>query len=175
MPAVALKPPIAIKPGREEPRPPYRITKSVTAAGLPREAFGFYPADHGGAGTLLQSVDRSMLFGDIGTTKAYRNNPNVELHGPGYSKVILGADAAKQFEKYIDLIASSISANGGRSCINASAVWTPSNAHEIAEALAEKLSEIKPLPADHPDAQIAIFANPAMAERMNGMIEGNMG
>jgi len=175
IPAVALKTPIALKPGREEPWTPYRIIQSFIAAGLPKEAFGFYPADHGGAGTLINSVDRSMLFGDIGTTKSYRNNPNVELHGPGYSKVILGKDAAAQFEKYIDLIASSISANGGRSCINASAVWTPTNADQIADALAKKLSEIKPLPADHPDAQIAIFANPAMAERMNAMIEGNMG
>src|SRR5258705_7241178 len=153
IPAVALKTPIALKPGREEPWTPYRIIQSFIAAGLPKEAFGFYPADHGGAGTLLNSVDRSMLFRDIGTTKAYRNNPNVELHGPGYSKVILGADAAKNFEKYIDLIASSISANGGRSCINPSAVWTPRNADQIADALAKKLSEIKPLPADHPDAQ----------------------
>jgi len=175
IPAVALKTPIALKPGREEPWTPYRIIQSFIAAGLPKEAFGFYPADHGGAGTLINSVDRSMLFGDIGTTKSYRNNPNVELHGPGYSKVILGADAAKQFDKYIDLIASSISANGGRSCINASAVWTPSNGDQIAQAIARKLADIKPLPVDHPDAQIAIFANPAMAERMNAMIEGNMG
>src|SRR5207248_6685373 len=89
-------------------------------------------------------------------------------------KVILGRDAAQQFDKYIALIASSISANGGRSCINASAIWTPANADEIAHALARKLAEIKPLPADHLDAQIAIFANPTMAERMNSMIEGNM-
>jgi acyl-CoA reductase-like NAD-dependent aldehyde dehydrogenase len=90
IPAVAMKTPIALKPGREEPWTPYRIIQSFIAAGLPKEAFGFYPADHGGAGTLINSVDRSMLFGDIGTTKSYKNNPNVELHGPGYSKVILG-------------------------------------------------------------------------------------
>jgi acyl-CoA reductase-like NAD-dependent aldehyde dehydrogenase len=171
IPALALKTPVVLKPGREEPWTPFRVIQAFIAAGLPKEAFGFYPADHGGSATLLGAVDRSMLFGDTNTTRPYRNNKNVELHGPGYSKVILGPDAAQNFEPYIDLIASSISANGGRSCINTSAIWTPKNADQIAHAVAQKLSEIKPLPADDPNAQLAIFANPAMAERMNTSIE----
>jgi acyl-CoA reductase-like NAD-dependent aldehyde dehydrogenase len=171
IPAIALKTPVALKPGREEPWSPLRIIESFIAAGLPREAFGFYPADHGGAGALLGAVDRAMLFGDASTTKAYRNDPRVELHGPGFSKVILGGDAAKDWEKYLDVMVTSIAANGGRSCINASAVWTPRNGKAIAEALAEKLASVKALPADHPDAQLAAFANPAMPQRINAMIE----
>ncbi len=174
IPAIALKTPVAVKPGREEPWTPFRIIQAFIAAGIPAAAFGFYPADHGGASTLLNTVDRGMLFGDSSTTKPYRNNPNVELHGPGYSKVILGEDAADEFDKYVDIMAASIAANGGRSCINASAVWTPKNADAIADAIARKLAAIKPLPADDPDAQIAAFANPAMPQRMNDIIEGNM-
>jgi acyl-CoA reductase-like NAD-dependent aldehyde dehydrogenase len=174
MPAIALKTPIALKPGREEPWSPLRIIHAYIAAGIPKEAFGFYPADHGGAGTLLQCVDRAMLFGDSATTRPYRNNPNVELHGPGFSKVILGEDAAGNFEKYLDVMVSSILANGGRSCINASAVWTPKNADQIADAIARKLAEVKALPADDPEAQIAAFANPTMPARMNTMIEQAM-
>jgi acyl-CoA reductase-like NAD-dependent aldehyde dehydrogenase len=172
IPAVALKTPVVLKPGREEPWTPYRIIQSFIAAGLPKEAFGFYPADHGGAGTLLGAVDRAMLFGDTNTTRPYRNNPNVELHGPGYSKIILGEDAAEHFEKYLDVMVMSIAANGGRSCINASGVWTPKNADRIAQALAERLASIQALPAEDPNAQIAAFANAAMAERMNAMIDG---
>ena len=175
IPAIALKTPIALKPGREEPWTPYRVIQSFIAAGLPKEAFGFYPADHGGAGTLLQAVDRSMLFGDASTTRAWKSNPAVELHGPGYSKILLGEDAANDFEKYVDLMCTSIAGNAGRSCLNASGVWTPRNADKIAGAIAQRLAEIKPLPANHPDAKLAIFANPTMAERMNAMIEGNMG
>lgn len=174
IPAVALKTPIVLKPGREEPWTPLRVIESLAAAGVPREAFGFYPTDHGGAGTILQNVDRSMLFGDASTTKKWEHDPRVELHGPGYSKVVLGDDAAEQWEKYIDLIAASIAANGGRSCINASAVWTPKNGDAIAEALAKKLATVKALPADNADAQIAAFANPTMPQRMNGMIDGLM-
>jgi acyl-CoA reductase-like NAD-dependent aldehyde dehydrogenase len=171
---VALKTPIALKPGREEPWTPLRMIQSFIAAGFPREAFGFYPTDHGGAGTLLQNVDRAMLFGDASTTKAYKNDPRVELHGPGYSKVILGDDAADEWEKYVNLIVTSIAANGGRSCINASGVWTPRNADKIADAVAKKLAAVRALPADDPNAQLAAFANPAMPQRINAMIDGSL-
>ena len=172
IPAIALKTPIVLKPGREEPWTPLRVIESLAAAGIPREAFGFYPTDHGGASTLLQAVDRAMLFGDASTTRAWAKDPRVELHGPGYSKVILGDDAADDWEPYVDLMVSSIAANGGRSCINASAVWTPRNADQIAGVLARKLATVKALPAAHPDAQIAAFANPQMPQRINAMIDG---
>jgi acyl-CoA reductase-like NAD-dependent aldehyde dehydrogenase len=172
LPAMAMKCPVVLKPGREEPWTPLRILEALAAAGLPREAFGFYPTDHGGASTLLQVVDRAMLFGDASTTKAWAKDPRVELHGPGYSKVVLGEDAAGEWEKYLDVITQSIAANGGRSCINASAVWTPKNGRAMGEALAKKLSTIKPLAADDPDAQIAAFANPTMPQRMNQLIDG---
>ncbi|HEX8914339.1 MAG TPA: aldehyde dehydrogenase family protein [Humisphaera sp.] len=174
IPAVVLKTPIVLKPGREEPWSPLRIIQSFIAAGFPAEAFGFYPTSHGGSSTILTEVDRAMLFGDASTTKAWAHDPRVELHGPGWSKVILGADAADEWEKYVDLIAASIAANGGRSCINASAVYTPKNADKIAEAVAKKLSTVQALPADDPNAQIAAFANPQMAERMNAAVEAGL-
>lgn len=174
IPAIALKAPVVLKPGREEPWSPLRIIQSFIAAGLPAEAFGFYPTDHGGAGELLRSVDRSMLFGDASTTKMYAHDRRVELHGPGFSKVILGDDAANEWEKHLDVMVQSVSANGGRSCINASAIWTPKNADAIAQAIAEKLATWRALPADHPDAKLAAFANPTMPERINMMIEGNL-
>jgi acyl-CoA reductase-like NAD-dependent aldehyde dehydrogenase len=174
IPAVALKTPLALKPGREEPWTPYRLIQAFIAAGIPKEAFSFYPTDHGGSSTLLQNADKAMLFGDAGTTKMWAKNPNIELHGPGYSKIILGPDAADEFEKYIDIMVTSIAGNAGRSCLNASGVWTPKNGDKIAQAVAEKLATIKPLGANDPDAKLAIFANPMMAERMNKMIEGNL-
>jgi hypothetical protein len=171
LPAIALKAPIVLKPGREEPWTPFRLIQALIAAGLPGEAFGFYPTDHAGAGELLRAVDRSMLFGDVSTTRPWQNNPRVQLHGPGYSKVLLGDDAAENWEQHIDLMVSSISANGGRSCINASAVWTPKFAREIAEALATRLASISALPVEDPRATIAAFANPAVAERISASVD----
>jgi len=171
IPAIALKTPTVVKPGREEPWTPWRIMQSFIAAGVPGEALGFYPADHGGAGQLLLAVDRAMLFGDSSTTRPWRNDPRIELHGPGYSKVILGPDAAGDWEPHVDVIVSSILANGGRSCINASAVWTPANADAIADAVARRLAAVQALPADDPNAQIAAFANPQTAQRMSDSID----
>lgn len=171
LPAVALKAPIALKPGREEPWTPFRLTQALILSGLPPEAFGFFPTDHAGAGELLRAVDRSMLFGDVSTTRPWQNDPRVQLHGPGYSKVLLGDDIVESWEKYVDLVVSSISANGGRSCINASAVWTPRYAREIAEALAAKLAPVSALPVDDPRATIAAFANPVVAERISATID----
>jgi len=172
IPAFALKAPIVLKPGREEPWTPNRIIQALIAEGAPKEAFGFYPTDHAGAGELLRSVDRAMLFGDASTTGVWRSDARIEIHGPGYSKVLLGDDTADDWEKYLDIIEQSIVANGGRSCINASAVWTPTHGRAIAEALAKRLAKVEALPVDDPRASIAAFANPATAERISAMIDG---
>ena len=49
IPAISLKTPVVIKPGKEEPWTPYRLIQAFVAAGVPAEAFGFYPTDHDGA------------------------------------------------------------------------------------------------------------------------------
>jgi hypothetical protein len=174
IPAIALKTPIALKPGREEPWSPLRVIEALCAAGLPREAFGFYPAGHDGAGAILRGTDRSMLFGGAETTAPWKNDPRVELHGPGYSKILIGDDCADQWRDYLDVMVSSIAANGGRSCINTIAIWSPRHHREIAEALAERLATIKALPADDPAAEIAAFANPRAAEMMSAAIDAGL-
>lgn len=174
IPAIALKTPIALKPGREEPWTPLRVITALRAAGVPDSAFGFYPTDHGGAAELLRQADRSMLFGDASTTRPWASDPRVELHGPGYSKVLLGDDCADDWPNYVDMIASSIAANGGRSCINASAVWTPRGGRQLAEALAQKLASITARPADDPNAELAGFANAATAEAINASVSAGL-
>lgn len=174
IPAIALKAPVVLKPGREEPWTPYRIIEALCAAGVPRESFGFYPTDHAGAGEVLRRVDRAMLFGDAGTTKAWAHDPRIEIHGPGYSKVLFGDDTAAEWERYLDIMESSIAANGGRSCINASAIWTPRHGRDIAEALAIRLAKVQTLPACDPNATVAAFANAAMAERISAMIDAEL-
>src|SRR5258707_14590971 len=109
LPAIPLKIPVIIKPGREEPWTPYRLIQSFISAGCPPEAFGFYPTDHEGAGEILRSCGRALLFGDSATTGQYANNPAIEIHGPGYSKIIIGEDEIERWPEYIDLMAASIS------------------------------------------------------------------
>src|ERR1019366_4916836 len=171
LPAIPLKIPVVLKPGREEPWTPYRLIQAFIAAGCPAEAFGFYPTDHEGAAEILKSCGRALIFGDKNTTAQYSGNPGIQIHGPGYSKILLGEDQAKRWPEFIDVIVASISDNGGRSCINASAILTPSHGDEIAEALAQRLGPIGPLPASDPNARLSAFANPKMAEIINQAIE----
>ena len=171
IPSIALKTPLVLKPGSAEPWTPWRIIQAFLKAGAPPEAFSYYPTDHAGANEILRSTGRGMLFGDVGAVKHWATDPRIELHGPGYSKIVIGDDCVDEWEKYIDLIARSIADNGGRSCINASGVWVTAHADEIAEALASRLAAIVPRPVDDPEAGIAPFANPDVARRVDGMVE----
>jgi acyl-CoA reductase-like NAD-dependent aldehyde dehydrogenase len=174
LPAIALKTPVIIKPGREEPWTPYRLIQAFIAAGAPAEAFGFYPTDHEGAGEVMRLCGRALIFGDANTVAQYRDNPKFSVHGPGFSKVLIGDDCVDQWPEYIDLIASSIAENGGRSCVNASAVVVSRHGRAIAEALAQKLGPVEPLRADDESARLSGFANPKMAAYIDGAIEDGL-
>jgi acyl-CoA reductase-like NAD-dependent aldehyde dehydrogenase len=171
LPAIPLKIPILLKPGREEPWTPYRLIQAFIAAGCPPQAFGFYPTDHEGGAEILRSCGRALVFGDRSTTELYENNPAIQVHGPGFSKVLIGDDEIERWPEFVDVIVSSIVENGGRSCINASAVLVPKHAAQIAEALAQKLGPVAPLPANDETAKLSAFANPKVAEGIDAMIE----
>ena len=171
LPAVALKTPVIVKPGRDEPWTPYRLIQAFVASGAPPEAFGFYPTDHEGAAAILNSCGRALLFGDKSTAAQYGNNPAIEIHGPGHSKILIGDDEIENWRAHLDVIADSIMANGGRSCLNASAIVVPKYAAEIADALAQKLGPVQPTKLDDPDAQLSGFANPKMADAIDATIE----
>lgn len=170
-PSVALKTPLVLKPGGAEPWTPYRVAQAFIKAGVPREAFSYYPTSHLGASEILLRTGRGMVFGDAGSTAQWRGDGRVEVHGPGYSKIVLGEDCAGEWDKYLDVIGASILDNGGRSCVNASGVWTPAHAEEIAEALAERFANVQPRAAEDEGAQLAPFADPQVAARINAMID----
>ncbi len=174
LPALPLKVPIVLKPGREEPWTPYRLVQALIAAGAPAEAFGFYPTDHEGAAEILRLCGRALVFGDPNTTAPYAGNPAIQVHGPGYSKVLIGDDEIDRWPDFLEVIAASIVDNGGRSCVNASAVVVPRHAHRIADALAQKLGPIEPAAADDPGARLSGFASPRVAESINATIDAGL-
>ena len=174
LPAIALKTPVILKPGKDEPWTPYRLIQAFIAAGIPSEAFGFYPTDHEGAGEILRSCGRALIFGDKNTTQQYAGNPAVQIHGPGFSKILIGSDEIENWRQYVDLMVSSIADNGGRSCINASAVVVPKYGAEIAEALATRLGPIQPLPNEDSEARLSGFANIKMADSIDAAIDADL-
>jgi len=174
IPAFALKIPLVLKPGSAEPWTPYRIVQAMIKAGAPKEAFSLYPADHAGGNEILRRCGRGMVFGDVGSTKVWANDPRIEVHGPGYSKLVIGEDEADNWEQYLDVMTASIVQNGGRSCVNASGVWVTKHAKEIAEALAERLIKVIPRKADDEQAEIAPFADPAVGRRISAMVDNDL-
>src|SRR5262249_55205180 len=174
IPAVPLKIPVVLKPGREEPWTPYRIIQAFIAAGAPPEAFSFYPTDHEGSGVILDGCGRALIFGDESTVARYAGNPAIQVHGPGRSKILIGEDCVDRWPEFVDLIVDSIAANGGRSCINAAGVVVPRPAHEVAGAVAARLARIEPLPAEDETAMLAGFANPKMAEWIDAAIDDGL-
>ncbi|MFN3324335.1 MAG: aldehyde dehydrogenase family protein [Bryobacteraceae bacterium] len=174
VPAIALKTPLVLKPGSAEPWTPYRIIQAFLKAGCPPEVWGFYPADHAGGSEILRQCSRGMVFGDVRSTQVWQNDSRIEVHGPGYSKVVLGEDVIDDFEDYLDVMVASVLENGGRSCVNASGIWVPRRSKEVAEALAARLAKVAPRAAEDPEAEIAPFADPAVAERTSLMIDQDL-
>jgi acyl-CoA reductase-like NAD-dependent aldehyde dehydrogenase len=171
VPAVPLKIPLVLKPGSAEPWSPYRIIQAFIRAGAPREAFSFYPTDHAGSGEILRQCQRGIVFGDASSTSLWNNDPRVEIHGPGLSKIVIGDDCVDDWEQYLDVMVRSIADNGGRSCINASGIWVTRHGREISEALAERLAQILPRAADDPEAALAPFVDPNVAARISQLID----
>ena len=171
IPAIAMKVPVLLKPGREEPWTPWRIIQAFIKAGAPKEAFSLYPTPHDGSAAIISRAGRVMLFGDDSTVKKHEHDPRVEVHGTGYSKFLIGEDEIENWEQYVDTIVESVSANSGRSCICTSTIVVPKYGDEIARAVAEKVARIKPLAQDDPEAKLSGFANPKFAEWINDAIE----
>lgn len=171
IPSIAMKVPVLLKPGREEPWTPWRIILAFIKAGCPEEAFSLYPTTHDGSAAIIRRAGRCMLFGDDSTVKQYENNPRIEVHGTGYSKFVIGEDEIENWESYVDTMVESVSANSGRSCICTSTIVVPKYGDEIAEAISKRLAEIKPLAQDDPAARLSGFANPKFAEWINEAVE----
>lgn len=174
IPAPVMKIPVLLKPGREDPFTPLRIVQALIQAGFPKEAFGYYPTTHEGGDTLLTTCGRGISFGSDVTVKKYAAFPSIQVHGTGRSKILIGEDMIERWPEFLDVIVQSISANGGRSCINTSAILVPSHRDELANALAAELAKIQPHPRDHPDALLCGFANPALADGIDDLITAHL-
>jgi acyl-CoA reductase-like NAD-dependent aldehyde dehydrogenase len=173
LPVIPMQIGLVLKPGPQEPWTPYRMTAAFVEAGIPAEAISIYPGGPEVGAAVLDSVDRSMIFGGTATVDRYKGNPKVQVHGPGFSKILLGDDVVDDWEKYIDLMADSIYLNSGRGCINCSGIWASRHTKEIAQALAERIGPIEVKPPEDPEAALAAFTVPGMGKAVWDMIEAD--
>jgi acyl-CoA reductase-like NAD-dependent aldehyde dehydrogenase len=174
LPVIPMQVGLVLKPGPQEPWTPYRMAAAFFEAGIPREAISIYPGGPEVGAAVLANCQRSMIFGGTATVERYKGDPRVQAHGPGFSKILLGDDVVDEWEQHIDLIADSIYLNSGRGCINCSGVWASRHTKEIAQALAEKIGPIEPLPPEDPKSGLAAFTVPGMAQAVWKMIEADL-
>ncbi|HEX6211810.1 MAG TPA: aldehyde dehydrogenase family protein [Methylomirabilota bacterium] len=173
-PAIGMKTPLVLRPGSSEPWTPYRMAYALMQAGVPKSALSLYPSGHAGVGEVLRNSSRGMFFGDAASARRFAGDPRIEVHGPGYSKVVIGPDLADRWEDYLDVIVTSVADNGGRSCVNASGLWVTAHAAEIAEALARRLADVVPRAADDERALLAPFADAGVPSRISAMIDADL-
>jgi acyl-CoA reductase-like NAD-dependent aldehyde dehydrogenase len=174
LPIIPLQVGLVLKPGPQEPWTPYRMAEAFSQAGIPREAISVYPGEGDVGAAVLEHCGRSLIFGGTATVDRYRGNPKVQAHGPGFSKIVFGDDEVDQWEKYLDVMVESVFANSGRGCINCSGIWASRHTREIAEALAQRLAAIRPLKPDNPEASLAAFTVPGVADAISGAIDASL-
>ena len=171
LPILPLQIGLVLKPGPQEPWTPWRMIQAFYEAGVPREAVALYPGLGEVGAAVLTHSPRSLIFGGTATVEQYAGNPAVQAHGPGFSKILLGDDEADNWEQYIDLMVDSVLINSGRGCINCSGIWASRHTKAIAEALAERLGPIAPLPPEDPEAALAAFTVPGQATAISADID----
>ena len=171
LPVIPLQIGLVLKPGPEEPWTPYRMAEAFFAAGIPREAIAVYPGGAEVGAAVVEAAPRTLIFGSRATVERYRSNPSVRVHGPGFSKILLGDDVVDRWEEHLDVLFESVFLNSGRSCISCSGIWASRHTEAIAAALAERLASFRPRPPDDPESTLAAFTVPGMAEAIDRDIE----
>jgi acyl-CoA reductase-like NAD-dependent aldehyde dehydrogenase len=175
LPTIPLQIGLVLKPGPQEPWTPYRMAQAFIQAGVPRQAIAIYPSPAPEVGAaVLNACPRSLIFGSTATVERYKGNPHVQVHGPGFSKILLGDDQVDSWEKYLDLMVDSVLINSGRGCINCSGIWVSRHAKKIAEALAERMGPVQPLPPEDPKAALAAFTVKGQAEAISADIDRDL-
>jgi acyl-CoA reductase-like NAD-dependent aldehyde dehydrogenase len=175
LPAIPLQIGLVMKPGSSEPWTPYRMFAAMTQAGIPAEAIAIYPGSNDVGPSVLSNCDRAMIFGSAKTVDQYKGNPKVQVHGPGFSKILIGDDMVDRWPEFLDLMVESVFTNSGRGCINTSTIWASRHTKEIARAIAEKIGPVTAKAPDDPDAKLAAFTTAGAAPAIWKMIEKDLG
>ncbi len=174
LPVIPMQVGLVLKPGPQEPWTPYRTAAAFFQAGVPREAISIYPGGGDIGAEVVQRTTRCLIFGGTATVERYKGDPRIQVHGPGFSKILLGDDVVDHWEDYFDLMVDSVFLNSGRGCINCSSIWASRHTREIAAALAERLGPVEPKPPEDPESSLAAFTVPGTASAIWNTIRGQL-
>jgi acyl-CoA reductase-like NAD-dependent aldehyde dehydrogenase len=144
--ALALGYRVAVRPSRREPLTAHRLVNALRQAGFRPEDAVYLPTDHRGADEIIRLADLAMVYGGQDVVDKYADDPTVVVNGPGRAKILITAD--RDWREHIDLIVDSIANLGGMACVNTTAVLYEGDPVPLAQAIAERLATIEPLPTE---------------------------
>jgi acyl-CoA reductase-like NAD-dependent aldehyde dehydrogenase len=153
--ALALGYRVAVRPSRRDPFTPHRLISALRAAGFGDDQVVLLPTDYAAADAILRGADLAMAYGGEDVMRKYATQSKMLPQGPGRSKILLTADV--DWREHLDVIVASISQEGGRACVNATAVLVEGDAAPVAQALAERLAAIPSLPPEDEHAVLPVL------------------
>jgi acyl-CoA reductase-like NAD-dependent aldehyde dehydrogenase len=157
--ALALGYRVALRPSRREPFTGRRLIVALRESGFRADDVSYLPTDYTGADEIIRSADLAMVYGGQNVVDKYAGDPTVWVNGPGRAKVLLTAE--QDWREHLDLIVESICTFGGTACVNATAVLYEGDATALAEAIAERLSAVVPLPITDEHARLPVVSTAA--------------
>jgi acyl-CoA reductase-like NAD-dependent aldehyde dehydrogenase len=150
--ALALGYRVAVRPSRRDPFTPHRLISALRAAGFGDDQVVLLPTGYDAADAVLRGADLAMAYGGADVMRKYAGYSTMLPQGPGRSKILLTADV--DWREHLDVIVDSICHEGGRGCVNATAVFVDGDATAVARAIAQRLAAIPSLP---PEDDLAVL------------------
>ena len=142
--ALALGYHVLVRPSIMDPFTPFRLCRSLLQTGLDPGMISLVPCEHRNCDSVVHAGDLALVFGGPEVCKRYRHNSRVLVRGPGLSKVIVEEQLFQEQPEVQAGLASSIAADGGIRCTNASGVFVQGRATIVLDALDHDLGRWRP-------------------------------
>jgi acyl-CoA reductase-like NAD-dependent aldehyde dehydrogenase len=153
--ALALGYRVAVRPSRRDPFTPHRLISALRTAGFGDDQVVLLPTGYDAADAILRGADLAMAYGGEDVMRKYAAQTKMLPQGPGRSKILLTADV--DWREHLDVIVDSISHEGGRGCVNTTAVFVEGDTTTVAQAVAERLATLPSLPPEDPHAVLPVL------------------
>jgi acyl-CoA reductase-like NAD-dependent aldehyde dehydrogenase len=153
--ALALGYRVAVRPSRRDPFTPHRLISALRAAGFGNDRVVLLPTGYQAADAIIRGADLAMAYGGEDVMRKYAAQPKMLPQGPGRSKILLTADV--DWREHLDVIVASISHEGGRGCVNATAVFVEGDTTAVAQAIAQRLAALPTLPPEDEHAVLPVL------------------
>jgi acyl-CoA reductase-like NAD-dependent aldehyde dehydrogenase len=153
--ALALGYRVAVRPSRRDPFTPHRLISALRTAGFGTDHVVLLPTAHEDADAILRGADLATAYGGEDVMRKYAGQTTVLPQGPGRSKILVtdGVD----WRDHLDVIVDSISHEGGRACVNTTAVFVQGETAPLARAIAERLTAAPSLPPEDEEAVLPVL------------------